>query len=82
MADQTTCGDVGKPVGTGRALIVVKPRPDAESDRPAADFLAQLIACDRRLPAYRAVRRTDPNVAATAYRCEMAYQVSAFQRVI
>ena len=51
-----------------RALVVVAPKPSARSDeRPQADFLAQLIACNRRLPAYRSARNAPPSVATNAY---------------
>ena len=53
---------------SSRALTVL---PSATSfraeDRPAADFLVQLIACDRRVPAYRAARKAEPALAVTAY---------------
>jgi hypothetical protein len=52
-----------------RALVVIDGPRLAMSghDRPQADFVAQLIACDRRLPAYRQSRRAAPDDAANAY---------------
>ena len=71
-----------KAIETGRALVIVNPCPVLDADRPAADFVAQLIACERRLPAYRNVRRADPVAAATAYQPDIPNHASAFQRVI
>lgn len=54
---------------TGRAVALAQPRPTLRiEDRPSAEFLAQLIACDRRLPAYRKARNAEPGAATTAYR--------------
>lgn len=51
-----------------RALVVREPETGSPRDkRPLADFLAQLIACDLRLPAYRTARMTEPRRAASAY---------------
>jgi hypothetical protein len=52
-----------------RALVVIEGPPPFMSghDRPHADFVAQLIACDRRLPAYRQSRKAAPDDAANAY---------------
>ena len=36
-------------------------------ERPLACFLAQLIACERRLPAYRPARMAEPSLAASRY---------------
>lgn len=35
--------------------------------RPMAGFVAQLIACDRKLAQFRRARREDPTSAASAY---------------
>jgi len=45
-----------------RALVVLEPRKPAPCApvRPDAGFLTQLIACERRLPAYRDRRRAEP----------------------
>ena len=52
----------------GRSLVVRDPaRPSSGDERPLADFLTQLIACERRLPPYRAARREEPEAAAGAY---------------
>ncbi|MDB5511390.1 MAG: hypothetical protein JWR08_873 [Enterovirga sp.] len=54
---------------TGRAVALVQPRPTTRPDeRPSAEFLAQLIACERRLPAYRKARNAEPGAATSAYR--------------
>ncbi|NNM71002.1 hypothetical protein [Enterovirga aerilata] len=51
-----------------RALVpLATPRPPHGSDRPEAYFLAQLIACERRLPAYRQARSAAPETATSAY---------------
>lgn len=64
LADPT-----GQPVPTGRALVVVgRPARSRPEERPLAGFLAQLIACERRLPAYRPARTADPEIAASRYR--------------
>ena len=54
----------------GRELVVLAttgtdvPSP---SDRPLAGFVAQLIACGRRLPAYRVKGRATPEAATRSY---------------
>lgn len=56
--------------GRSRALTLYRPAPGGGApghERPEAPFLAQLIACDRRLPAYRSARMAEPQVAALAY---------------
>lgn len=51
-----------------RALTVIAQAKDPRGEeRPASDFLAQLIACHRRVPAYRAARKADPALAVSAY---------------
>ncbi|WP_372425051.1 hypothetical protein [Salinarimonas chemoclinalis] len=39
----------------------------AAAGRPDAGFLTQLIACERRLPAYRERRRAEPADGAARY---------------
>ena len=55
---------------TTRALVVVG-RPaawiPADDERPMAGFVTQLIACARRLPAYRQSRRAEPAEASGRY---------------
>lgn len=54
----------------GRDLVVVTAAPTgmaAFGDRPLAGFLAQLIACGRRLPAYRTNGRASPVDATRTY---------------
>ncbi len=53
-----------------RALVPVDDRPQAPrlSDaRPLAGFVTQLIACQRRLPGFRARRMADPAEASLRY---------------
>lgn len=65
MMDQDEAANTQVPC---RALAVIEPRHDGRGDeRPASEFLAQLIACQRRLPAYRAARKADPGPASSAY---------------
>lgn len=56
------------PAGTiaGCRALTVRPGPASER-RPMAGFVAQLIACDRKLAQFRRARRDDPTSAATAY---------------
>lgn len=54
----------------GRELVVVEDRAGsvpAFGDRPLAGFVAQLIACGRRLPPYRAKGRASPETATRSY---------------
>ena len=49
-----------------RELVVLAREPDSVAtiaDRPLAGFVAQLIACRKRLPAYRAKGRASPEAA-------------------
>ncbi|MBV9077309.1 MAG: hypothetical protein JO048_07475 [Methylobacteriaceae bacterium] len=66
MQDQT---NIEQP--TSRALVIVgrtePTRVAHEGRRPEAPFLAQIIASQRRLPAYRVARRAEPCVATRAY---------------
>jgi hypothetical protein len=41
--------------------------PQRPAPRPLASFVTQLIACDRRLPAYRERRRGSPDEARSRY---------------
>jgi hypothetical protein len=56
---------------TGRALAVVEARASTASrtaaERPAAPFLAQLIATAEQLPQTRKRRRADPSEVTTLY---------------
>jgi len=54
----------------GRALALVEAQAEGTASpagRPLADFLVQLIACQRRLGAYRARRRAPPETARACY---------------
>lgn len=67
--DRDETGKGGR-AATGRALMVLETagaEVPALSDRPLAGFVAQLIACGRRLPAYRAKGRATPDVATRSY---------------
>jgi hypothetical protein len=50
-----------------RALIRIGPVPRSETRRPGAAFLAQLIACKRRMPQTRERRRAEPRDATDTY---------------
>lgn len=51
-----------------RSLVAVRQRlPACPGERPRAGFLAQLIANDRRLPAYRTARLAEPTAAIGSY---------------
>ncbi|MGP9818446.1 hypothetical protein ACTZWW_00395 [Salinarimonas sp. NSM] len=53
-----------------RALVPLEApaaAPCAAAGRPDAGFLTQLIACERRLPAYRERRRAEPADGAARY---------------
>jgi hypothetical protein len=51
-----------------RALVNVSPTARHEpTHRPGAAFLAQLIACDRKMPQMRERRRAEPQEAAAVY---------------
>lgn len=54
--------------GGSRALVVISPRiAGSRDDRREAGFVAQLIACALRLPAYRRAGRIAPAGAAGRY---------------
>ena len=67
-----------------RALVVVeRPRWAVSGhDRPQADFVAQLIACDRRLPAYRSARLAEPERAISAYGSQPGGAPLSFSRLV
>lgn len=51
-----------------RALVRVSPPPRKETTHlPGAGFLAQLIACDQKMPQTRERRRAEPQEAVIAY---------------
>jgi hypothetical protein len=66
-----------------RALVVVgaavEPR---RTERPQAAFLTQLIACERRLGAYRTARRASSTDAAGVYEARLAAGARSFHRVV
>jgi hypothetical protein len=50
------------------ALIgVAQERPRIVAGRPLAGFVTQVIACERRLDAYRVRRRAEPGEASARY---------------
>jgi len=62
---------------SSRALIAVAPPAESEpapplSRRPAAGFIAHLIATAQQAPQTRERRRADPDVAVSTYRAAMA----------
>lgn len=72
MSDDTVHESMSdKPAVLARARSLVfaerrlKPRV---LSRPAADFVAQLIACDLHLGAYRRARREEPAIGLRRYR--------------
>ncbi len=62
VADQVERGTV-----PGRALVPLTTIAGGPTTRPMAGFVTQLIACHRRLPAYRQARRAEPAIAAERY---------------
>ena len=72
MVDDQTRDDTSTvPTASGgsRALVTTQaPRvAPGGDDRPMAGFVAQLIACHRRFPAYRKAGRADPGEATRIY---------------
>lgn len=68
MTDQVSHDETAGP-RQSRALVPVAPSRDATGRVISAlpGFLAQLIACHRRLPDYRRSRREEPGPATAAY---------------
>ena len=62
-----TVQDQVQDIPAGRALTIVQRVAPIAAERPLTDFLTQLIACDRRLPAYRRARKAEPSSAVMAY---------------
>lgn len=70
MADQHEAAPANPRTGTGssRALTIVgEARKPRSEERSSACFLAQLIACDRRIPTYRVARNAEPVRVLSAY---------------
>lgn len=66
-----------------RALVRMEPaQPGRGSERPQADFLAQLIACHRRMPSYRQARTAEPKAAVTAYSPSCGRASALLDRVV
>jgi hypothetical protein len=64
------------PLDSGRAGIAPCPRP-------LAGFVTQLLACRDQMPAYRARRRAQPDLAAACYGDQgAAAQPSRFRRIL
>lgn len=76
MLEQSATNEAGHDVASRpecRALVPVDPSASHRgSERPQADFVAQLIACKRRAPAYRQARMAEPAAAASAYSTAIA----------
>jgi hypothetical protein len=66
---QSEFGESERPrAAQGRALVKVsQPSRRAPTHLPGAGFLAQLIACDQKMPQTRERRRAEPQEAAKAY---------------
>lgn len=59
-----------QPIPRDRALVAVSAAAPASArpdERVRAGFLTQLIACHRRLPAYRSARLAEPATAVARY---------------
>lgn len=73
-------GPAGAPA-QGRALVRVSPispTPRAvDNSRPAAAFLAQLIATNQQAPQTRARRRAEPEEACAVYAAAMAIHAAS-----
>jgi hypothetical protein len=65
-----------------RALVVVAPAQSRPRERPQAAFVTQLIACERRIGAYRAARRASSTDAAELYAARFGAGSRSFQRVV
>lgn len=71
-------------VGKGSQALVVRQTGGTmrHEERPLSGFLTQLIACARRLPAYRAARQMEPAGAASRYDEPAAAGFPGFERVV
>jgi hypothetical protein len=69
-------------LSSSRALVVITPEPVRAAERPAAGFVTQLIACNRRIGIYRNARRAEPAIAASLYRGPASANLAGFQRLI
>lgn len=66
-----------------RALTVVtRSAPALHDERPLAGFVAQLIACRGRLPAYRRAGRAEPAAARQSYARVPAQHARRFDLVV
>ena len=65
-----------------RALVVIAAAPSRPSERPQAPFVTQLIACERRIGAYRTARRASSTDAAELYAGRLAAGARVFQRLV
>ena len=84
MSDETSGRDQEiAQAGECRALVAVpQPRSTAPS-RPEAAFVTQLIACERRLGAYRTARRAPAAEASASYAAPHdAPVIAAFQMLV
>ena len=72
----------GRPAQS-RALVVTSYRgPLRREERPLSGFLTQLIACERRLPAYRAARTVEPGHAVYRYEEPATAETRHFERLV
>jgi hypothetical protein len=80
------CTEMPNEVLTGmsecRALMVIAPAQSSPMKRPEAAFVTQLIACERRIGAYRTARRAAPTDAAGLYAARLGVGSRSFQRLV
>jgi hypothetical protein len=80
------CTEMPNEVLTGmsecRALMVIAPAQCSPMKRPEAAFVTQLIACERRIGAYRTARRAAPTDAAGFYAARLGVGSRSFQRLV
>lgn len=84
MASETHRSETGHEIRAGRALTVIHPSlaDHPPGDRPLASFVTHLIACQRRLPAFRKAGRAEPEPAARSYEGRPARARRTFDLVV
>jgi hypothetical protein len=65
-----------------RALVPLAPVHSAPAARPLSGFVTQLIACERRLGAYKVARRASASDAVSLYAGAVAPGSAQFERLI
>ena len=81
MRDEMTSGDFTQATEC-RALVAVAQPRTRPAERPMAGFVTQLIACERRIGAYRTARRATSGDAIASYAGRSAAQNGALQLVV